>query len=103
MRAADPRAAVRARAVLPGAVRVTDSALEAVQGARALVLCTEWEEFRRLDWEDVAACMDEPRFVFDGRNALDRERLEALGFRYQGVGRGRPVGARLGVPAAAKP
>ncbi|HEY8415473.1 MAG TPA: UDP-glucose/GDP-mannose dehydrogenase family protein, partial [Thermaerobacter sp.] len=103
VRAADPRAAERARAVLPGAVRVTESALEAVDGARALVLCTEWEEFRQLDWAAVAARMQEPRFVFDGRNALDRDRLEALGFRYQGVGRGRPVGAGLGVPAAAKP
>ncbi|HEY8414963.1 MAG TPA: UDP-glucose/GDP-mannose dehydrogenase family protein [Thermaerobacter sp.] len=93
VRATDPRALERARAVLPGAVRLTESALDAVAGARALVLCTEWEEFRRLDWEAVAARMQEPRFVFDGRNALDRARLEALGFRYQGVGRGRPVGA----------
>src|SRR5690606_7159748 len=87
--------------VLPGSVRVTESALEAVDGARALVLCTEWEEFRRLDWEEVAARMQEPRFVFDGRNALDRERLEALGFRYQGVGRGTAAtaGVRASAPA----
>ena len=102
VRAADPQAAGRARAVLPGEVRVTSSAMEALEGARAVVLCTEWEEFTRLDWEDVAARMEAPRYVFDGRNALDPARLAALGFRYRGVGRGRRGTApRAGEPARA--
>ena len=89
VRAADPQAVERARAVLPGEVRLTPSALEALDGARAVVLATEWDAFVRLDWEEAARRMDEPRFVFDGRNALDPARMAALGFRYRGVGRGR--------------
>ncbi|EKP94094.1 UDP-glucose dehydrogenase family protein [Thermaerobacter subterraneus] len=89
VRAADPQAVERARPLLPASVHLTPSALEALEGAQAVVLATEWDEFVRLDWEEAARRMAEPRLVFDGRNALDPERMMALGFRYRGVGRGR--------------
>ena len=54
--------------------------------AEALVLCTEWAAFRELDWARVKAQMVRP-LILDGRNALDREQLVALGFEYIGVGR----------------
>ena len=54
--------------------------------AEAVVLCTEWAEFRELDWARMKAKMVRP-LILDGRNALDREQLIALGFEYIGIGR----------------
>ncbi len=86
VRAYDPVAAERARAVLVNAV-LCGSALEALDGADAAVLVTEWPEFAELDWAgEVKARMANP-FVVDGRNFLDREALRAAGFTYEGIGR----------------
>jgi UDPglucose 6-dehydrogenase len=71
----------------PVAARICDSALEAIDGADAVVLVTEWPEFGELDWTgDVKARMRVP-LVVDGRNFLDRERLVDAGFTYEGIGR----------------
>ncbi|MGH9626722.1 MAG: UDP binding domain-containing protein, partial [Bryobacteraceae bacterium] len=51
------------------------------EGCDALVLVTEWNEYRDLDWESLAKRMRHP-FVLDGRNALDREKLMRAGMRY---------------------
>jgi UDPglucose 6-dehydrogenase len=48
------------------------------------VLVTEWQEYRELDWEAMASRMRTP-LVLDGRNALDRERLQRFGFHYLGI------------------
>ncbi len=61
-------------------------AYEAVQGADALFLCTEWMEFRRPDFDRIKAAMREA-VVFDGRNIYSPRRLTELGFIYHGVGR----------------
>ena len=50
----------------------------------ALVLVTEWQQYRELDWEAVATRM-RSRIVLDGRNALDRSRLARFGFHYIGI------------------
>ncbi|CAA9279088.1 MAG: UDP-glucose 6-dehydrogenase [uncultured Acidimicrobiales bacterium] len=55
-------------------------------GASVLVVLTEWEEFRRLDFAKVAAALDEPRVV-DARNLLDPAALRRRGFTYEGIGR----------------
>jgi UDPglucose 6-dehydrogenase len=68
-------------------VKISDSALEALEGADGAVLVTEWSEFKDLDWaNDVKHAMKTPLIV-DGRNYLDREALTAAGFTYEGVGR----------------
>jgi UDPglucose 6-dehydrogenase len=85
VRVYDPVAAAKADALLAGA-RVAGSALDAVDGADAVVLVTEWPEFAELDWEEVRARMRTP-VVIDGRNFLDREALRAAGFTYEGIGR----------------
>src|SRR3954449_80317 len=86
VRVYDPVAAERAREIL-GDAQICDSALGAVEGADAVVLVTEWPEFRDLDWEgEVKGRMRQPLIV-DGRNFLDREGLQGAGFTYEGVGR----------------
>jgi UDPglucose 6-dehydrogenase len=81
----DPVAAERAASLL-GSVEMATSALEALEGADAAVLVTEWREFAELDWEAVAERMARPLLV-DGRNFLDPDKLIAAGFEYEGIGR----------------
>src|SRR6478736_4816477 len=69
----DPVAAERAAGLL-GSVEMADSATEALEGADAAVLVTEWTEFAELDWAAVAGRMTRPLIV-DGRNYLDPEKL----------------------------
>jgi UDPglucose 6-dehydrogenase len=85
VRVYDPVAADKADGLLAGA-HVAGSALDAVDGADAVVLVTEWPEFAELDWNEVRQRMRTP-VVIDGRNFLDREALRAAGFTYEGIGR----------------
>ena len=84
----DPVAHDRAAELLPG-VELADSALEALEGADAAVLVTEWSEFAELDWDEVARRMANP-LVVDGRNFLDAEAVRAAGIAYEGIGRPAP-------------
>lgn len=70
-----------------GAASRVDTVWQALEGASAAVLVTEWQEFRDLDWARARAMMTEDAVVFDGRNALDRAALVGAGFRYMAVGR----------------
>lgn len=88
VRAFDPVAMENARAVLQE-VEYARDAYEAAEGASVLVIVTEWNEFRQLDLERLRAVMAE-HAVVDCRNVYDPSDFEALGFRYEGVGRGRP-------------
>ncbi|HVE67654.1 MAG TPA: nucleotide sugar dehydrogenase [Solirubrobacteraceae bacterium] len=81
----DPVAEAQARERMPG-VDFADSALGAVADADAVVLVTEWPEFRELDWNAVREAMA-GQLVVDGRNALEPEALRAAGLAYEGVGR----------------
>ena len=71
---------------LGGAVRC-DSVWEALDGASAAVLVTDWPEFIELDWTRVCSAMAESAIVFDGRNALDADAVMSAGLGYMGVGR----------------
>jgi UDPglucose 6-dehydrogenase len=68
------------------AVDFRDSALEALDGADAAILVTEWPEFAELDWPAAAERMSRPLLV-DGRNFLDPTVLKSAGFEYEGIGR----------------
>jgi UDPglucose 6-dehydrogenase len=85
VRVYDPVAGANADSMLAGA-HISESALEAVDGADAVVLVTEWPEFAELDWAEVKRRMRVPLIV-DGRNFLDREALIEAGFTYEGIGR----------------
>jgi UDPglucose 6-dehydrogenase len=85
VRAYDPKAIESARAELQSVVFCKDS-YEAAEGAEAIVLATEWEEFKRLDLSRVKALMKWPLFL-DGRNFFATEAMRELGFEYLGMGR----------------
>jgi UDPglucose 6-dehydrogenase len=82
----DPIAEAEARRLIPG-VEFASGSLAAVEDADAVVLVTEWQEFKELDWSDVASRM-RGTLVVDGRNALDATAVQAAGLSYEGVGRG---------------
>ena len=85
VRAYDPVAENEARKLMVG-VDFADSALGALEGSDACIVVTEWPEFAELDWNAAAAAM-RGRIVIDGRNFVDRERVKASGFVYEGIGR----------------
>jgi UDPglucose 6-dehydrogenase len=84
VRAWDP--VVRGDDKLPKGVHVVGSVLEAVQGADAAVIVTEWAELKGLASHEVRAAMATPLIV-DGRNLLDPEETRRAGFTYEGIGR----------------
>jgi UDPglucose 6-dehydrogenase len=81
----DPQAAERARAILPD-VRYATDAYETAKGAEALLILTEWPEFRSLDWDRIRNSMVRP-LVIDGRNLLDAAKMSEMGFEYYSFGR----------------
>jgi len=89
IRAYDPAAMDNARRLLPPAVTFSDSPYEAAEGAHAVVLVTEWNEFRYLNLERLRGQLKRP-VIFDGRNLWEPERMRRLGFEYYSVGR-KPV------------
>jgi UDPglucose 6-dehydrogenase len=89
VRAYDPVAIPNARRRLPPAVTYCDSPYEAADGADALALVTEWNEFKFLNLERVRSLLRRP-LIFDGRNVWEPERMRRLGFEYYSIGR-RPV------------
>jgi UDPglucose 6-dehydrogenase len=66
---------------------IAKTAYEATQGAHALAVVTEWDEFKHLDYAKIFAAMQQPAFVFDGRNILDLPKLREIGFRVSGIGK----------------
>ena len=85
VRAYDPVAEDEARKLMVG-VDFASSALDALTGAQACVIVTEWPEFAQLDWSEAAARMAGTT-VIDGRNFLDPEKVRAAGLAYEGIGR----------------
>jgi len=85
VRAYDPQAGAEAQRRLPG-LKLAASAYEAARGADALVVLTEWNEFKELDLARLKRLMRHP-VLLDGRNIYEGAKLRALGFTYQGIGR----------------
>jgi UDPglucose 6-dehydrogenase len=96
----DPVAADRAAQLL-GSVEMAPSAMEALEGADAAVLVTEWAEFAELDWSAAAERMTRP-LVVDGRNFLEPEALIGAGFEYEGIGRQSTGDRRISASSGAR-
>ena len=82
----DPAANEGLRAHYDGRLQVVEKNYDALPGASALIICTEWNEFRRPDFDRMAELMKE-KVVFDGRNIYNPEMLRRVGFTYLSVGR----------------
>jgi UDPglucose 6-dehydrogenase len=67
-------------------VKVVNDPYEALAGAHAVAILTEWDEFKGYDWAKIKETMKKPSFVFDGRKLLKRTQLEELGFVYYAIG-----------------
>lgn len=68
-------------------ITVCDDEYEACKGCHAFVVCTEWPQFRFLDFERIYREMDKPAHAFDGRRILDMASLRSIGFHCEAVGR----------------
>ncbi|HQU08465.1 MAG: UDP-glucose 6-dehydrogenase [Verrucomicrobia bacterium 21-51-4] len=68
-------------------VTVVNDPYEAARGAHAVVILTEWDDFKQLDYKRIFDSMLKPAFIFDGRNVLDLAHLRTIGFRAFGVGK----------------
>ena len=94
VRAYDPVAAPNARRLLgpTAGLNIVDTAAEAMQGADALLIATEWKEFKSPDFDEIRALLKRP-IVFDGRNLYDPQQMASLGIEYQAIGRRSPTRA----------
>jgi UDPglucose 6-dehydrogenase len=85
IKAYDPEAMERAKTILPE-IDYAESAYDAAAGAEALLIATEWDQFKKLDWNRIRDSMTRPLIV-DGRNLLSPREMTKLGFEYRSFGR----------------
>lgn len=99
VQAYDPQASQNAQSELP-TVRYCSDPHEVAREAEAILVLTEWEEFRRVDWQRIRALMERPLIV-DGRNMFSEKEICSHGFHYVGVGRApaAPVPQSVGLNA----
>lgn len=86
IRAYDPEAASSAQKVLGDKIQIFQNGYDALDNADALVIFTDWQEFRNPDLKTVAAKLKKP-VIFDGRNLYNPEVVHAAGIEYYSVGR----------------
>jgi UDPglucose 6-dehydrogenase len=86
VKAYDPAAAPVARRIFDGRIGICEKSYDALAGADALAIVTEWNEFREPDFEKMRALLNAP-VIFDGRNIYSPEHMRALGFTYFSIGR----------------
>lgn len=91
VKAFDPKATESAQRLFGDRITYCDNSYEALEGADALLLVTEWNEFRRPDFEKMRRLMKRP-VIFDGRNQYEIERMSRRGFEYFCVGRPASTG-----------
>lgn len=87
VKAFDPQAVLPSEMKMLGKVQLTDSLLDCVDGTQALVLMTEWPEIVEANWAEIAQRVMPPKYLIDGRNALDPQQMFLHGFSYCGIGR----------------
>ncbi len=86
VQAFDPQAEPVARRIFGSTITLADKSYSALKGADALVIATEWNEFREPDFPRMRKLMKSP-VIFDGRNIYSPDQMKAQGFTYYSVGR----------------
>jgi UDPglucose 6-dehydrogenase len=84
--ALDPEAMINSKEVLGNKINFASGEYDALKDADALIIATEWNEFRTPDFEKVNSLLKN-KVIFDGRNLFDLPQMEQLGYRYESVGR----------------
>jgi UDPglucose 6-dehydrogenase len=97
----DPEAMEKAKVLLPSITYCADP-YQAAEGADAVLVVTEWEEFRGIDWERLRKVVDRP-LILDGRNMLNAADVTCHGFHYVSVGRPEVVSGRKGIAVDVSP
>lgn len=82
----DPEAMNNVRAILGDKIQFADSQYDALETADALIIATEWSEFRTPDFDKITELLKN-KVIFDGRNLFDRQLMQKLGYYYLSVGR----------------
>lgn len=82
----DPEAMENVKNTIPQSINYADDMYEAIKGADALLIATEWSAFRNPDFEKIKKSLNLP-LIFDGRNLYDVDEMELLGFTYKSIGR----------------
>ncbi|EFP77949.2 UDP-glucose 6-dehydrogenase [Puccinia graminis f. sp. tritici CRL 75-36-700-3] len=72
-------------------ITICKSAEEACHGASGIVIATEWDEFKSLDWKKIYETVDKPATIFDGRLILDQKALKSIGFKVFVIGKGEEL------------
>src|SRR3954451_20267184 len=85
VQAYDPASMHEAKNIFNGSVSLCDDAIKATEGADAIVLVTEWPEFRLPNWETIIKNMRD-HVIFDGRNIYNSDEIKEMGFTYYGIG-----------------
>lgn len=67
-------------------ISCASSPYEAIKGAHAIAIMTEWDEFKDYNWQEIYENMKKPAFVFDGRSLLNKEKMNQIGFEYYSIG-----------------
>ena len=86
VRGTDPEAMVTAKGIFEDRVSLVEDPYETIDGADALVLVTEWHEYRRPDFRRIKSLLKQP-YVFDGRNQYNPKTMSEMGFTYECIGR----------------
>jgi UDPglucose 6-dehydrogenase len=89
----DPQAMTKTSPLFPS-IRYCSDPYQVAEGAEALMIVTEWDEFKHLNWERIRDSMARP-LLLDGRNLLNGDEMVAMGFEYLGIGKGTEEVARL--------
>ncbi len=86
----DPEAMTAVRALLGDSIMYAENQYEALKGADALIIATEWSEFRTPDFNRMEMTLLN-KVIFDGRNLFDLPKMQALGYYYESIGRAKTI------------
>jgi UDPglucose 6-dehydrogenase len=83
----DPEAMPNVKAQIKDKIKFAENQYEALEGAAALIIATEWSEFRTPDFEQMDQQLKHNKIIFDGRNLFDVNKMKELGYHYESIGR----------------
>ena len=68
-------------------INICSNSIETFQDANAVIILTEWDEFKEINFEEAFEIMKKPAWIFNGRNILDHQKLKDIGFEVRAIGK----------------